>query len=73
MHLNLIYPVRECLFLIELITFVFLEDISYDVGFELIKWVYTDEITEQQNEDFLLNLMKTGKRFELKELIDRFV
>lgn len=52
---------------------LYLEDISYDVGFELIKWVYTDEIGEQQNEDFLLNLMKTGKRFELKELIDQFV
>jgi hypothetical protein len=39
----------------------------------LIKWVYTDEIAEKQNEDFLLNLMKTAKRFELKELIDQSV
>lgn len=38
-----------------------------------MKWVYTDEIAEKQNEDFLLNLMKTAKRFELKELIDQFV
>jgi hypothetical protein len=52
--------------------FIFL-DIPYDVGFQLIKWVYTDEIAEKQNEDFLLNLMKTAKRFELKELIDQFV
>jgi hypothetical protein len=39
----------------------------------LIKWIYTDEIAEKQNEDFLLNLMKTAKRFELKELIDQSV
>ncbi|UJR28238.1 hypothetical protein I4U23_009488 [Adineta vaga] len=48
-----------------------LSDIPYDVGFQLMKWVYTDEIDEKQNEDFLLNLMKTAKRFELKELIDQ--
>ena len=48
-------------------------DIPYDVGFQLIKWVYTDEIVEKQNEDFLLSLMKIAKRFELKELIDQFV
>jgi hypothetical protein len=53
--------------------YLFFEDIPYDVGFQLIKWVYTDEIAEKQNEDFLLNLMKTAKRFELKELIDQFV
>ena len=44
-------------------------DIPYDVGFQLIKWVYTDEIVEKQNEDFLLALMKVARRFELKELI----
>ncbi len=48
-------------------------DIPYDVGFQLIKWVYTDEIVEKQNEDFLLTLMKIAKRFELKELIDQYV
>lgn len=48
-------------------------DIPYDVGFQLIKWVYTDEIVEKQNEDFLLTLMKIAKRFDLKELIDQFV
>ena len=39
----------------------------------MIRWVYTDEIVEKQNEDFLLTLMKTAKRFELKELIDQYV
>ncbi|CAF3345195.1 unnamed protein product [Rotaria socialis] len=48
-----------------------LSDIPYDVGFQLIKWVYTDEIVEKQNEDFLLTLMEIAKRFELKELIDQ--
>ena len=48
---------------------VLLLDIPYDVGFQLIKWVYTDEIVEKQNEDFLLALMKVARRFELKELI----
>ncbi len=48
-------------------------DIPYDVGFQLIKWVYTDEIVEKQNEDFLLTLMKIANRFELKELIDLLV
>ena len=43
------------------------------MGFQLIKWVYTDEIVEKQNEDFLLTLMKIAKRFELKELIDQYV
>jgi hypothetical protein len=38
-----------------------------------MKWVYTDEIVEKQNEDFLLTLMSIAKRFELKELIDQFV
>lgn len=72
MQSNWIFPVGILLDVNENILLYF-EDISYDVGFELIKWVYTDEIGEQQNEDFLLNLMKTGKRFELKELIDQFV
>ncbi|CAF1118017.1 unnamed protein product [Rotaria sordida] len=53
------------------ITELDLSDIPYDVGFQLIKWVYTDEIVEKQNEDFLLTLMKIAKRFELKELIDQ--
>jgi len=48
-------------------------DIPYDVGFQLIKWVYTDDIVEKQNEDFLLTLMKIANRFELKELIEQFV
>ncbi|CAF1139911.1 unnamed protein product [Adineta ricciae] len=48
-----------------------LSDIPYDVGFQLIKWVYTDEIVEKQNEDFLLTLMKIAKRFELNELIEQ--
>ncbi|CAF3694746.1 unnamed protein product [Rotaria socialis] len=48
-----------------------LSDVPYDVGFQLIKWVYADEIAEKQNEDFLLHLMKTAKRFELRELIDQ--
>ena len=49
----------------------FYEDIPYDVGYELIKWVYTDQIVEKLNEDFLLNLMRTAKRFELTELVDQ--
>ncbi|CAF3851561.1 unnamed protein product, partial [Rotaria sp. Silwood2] len=53
------------------ITELDLSDIPFDVGFQLIKWVYTDEIVEKQNEDFLLTLMKIAKRFELKELIDQ--
>lgn len=39
----------------------------------MIKWVYTDEIAEKQNEDFILTLMKIAKRFELNELIEQFV
>ena len=46
-------------------------DIPYDVGFQLMKWVYTDEIVEKQNEDFLLTLINIAKRFELKELIEQ--
>lgn len=38
-----------------------------------MKWVYTDEIVERQNEDFLLTLMNIAKRFELSELIEQYV
>lgn len=49
-----------------------LQDIPHDVAFQLVKWVYTDELVEKQNEDFLLALMEIAKRFELKELIEQF-
>ena len=45
-------------------------DVSYDIGFSLIKWVYTDAIENIQkcNEDFYLEMMKQADRFNLKEL-----
>lgn len=67
-----IYRVEELVCAI-ISNFVSLLDIPYDVGYQLIKWVYTDELAEKQNEDFLLAMMKTANRFELKELIDQFV
>ena len=43
---------------------------SYDIGFNLIKWVYTDQIDNslKYNEDFYLEMMKQADRFGLKEL-----
>jgi hypothetical protein len=45
-------------------------DISYEIGFNLIKWVYTDliENSAKHDEDFYLEMMKQADRFGLKEL-----
>lgn len=46
------------------------KDVSYDIGFSLIKWVYTDSIdsSNKNDEDFYLEMMKQADRFGLKEL-----
>lgn len=47
-----------------------LSDVSYEIGFNLIRWVYTDQMDNIQkcNEDFYLDMMKQADRFNLKEL-----
>lgn len=49
---------------------VFLEDVSYEIGYNLMKWVYTDVIenASKHDEDFYLEMMKQADRFGLKEL-----
>jgi hypothetical protein len=46
------------------------KDIPYEIGYRLIKWVYTDSIEgiEKLDEDFFLDMMKQADRFNLKEL-----
>ena len=45
-------------------------DVTYEIGYRLIKWVYTDTIEDSQrcDEDFYLDMMKQADRFNLKEL-----
>ena len=47
-----------------------LSDLPYDIGFSLIKWVYTDliESANKLDEDFYLEMMRQADRFNLKEL-----
>ena len=47
-----------------------LSEVNYDIGFNLIKWVYTDAIesSNKSNEDFYLEMMKQADHFNLKEL-----
>eukprot|EP00106_Octopus_bimaculoides_P020139 XP_014787581.1 PREDICTED: rabankyrin-5-like [Octopus bimaculoides] len=45
-----------------------LTDISYDVAYALLKWVYTDEINIKSEETFLLELLKVSARFQLDSL-----
>lgn len=47
-----------------------LSEIDKDIGFNLIKWVYTDNIenSNKLDEDFYLEMMKQADRFNLKEL-----
>ncbi len=47
-----------------------IKEVNYDIGFNLIKWVYTDTIesSHKSNEDFYLEMMKQAGHFNLKEL-----
>lgn len=55
---------------LSLISELDLSDVTYDIGYRLIKWVYTDQIENVQkcDEDFFLDMMKQADRFNLKEL-----
>lgn len=45
-------------------------DLPNDVGFALLKWIYTDKIALLDKDDtFKLSLMKTSKRFNLPDLM----
>lgn len=43
---------------------------NYEIGYNLVKWVYTDTIDQsvKRDEDFYLEMMKQADRFGLKEL-----
>ncbi len=51
-----------------------ISDVNYDIGYNLIKWVYTDSIDNSVkiDEDFYLEMMKQADRFCLKELKLKF-
>ncbi|RWS12587.1 rabankyrin-5-like protein [Dinothrombium tinctorium] len=47
-------------------------DIPHNIGFSLLKWVYTDCITlNDEGEQFILDLMTVAKRFHLNSLVDK--
>ncbi|XP_077510441.1 rabankyrin-5 isoform X1 [Amblyomma americanum] len=48
-----------------------LTDIQPDVGLVLLRWVYTDQMESGLQDSFLLDLMKTAKRFSLDSLLNR--
>ena len=57
---------------LQLCSFPFISaDIPYDVGHAMLKWVYTDNIDTQQDENFLLDLLRVSSKFKLTPLSDR--
>ncbi len=55
---------------LSILTELDLSDIPQNIGYRLIKWVYTDTIVDldKSDEDFYLAMMKQADRFHLKEL-----
>ena len=48
-----------------------LTHVNSEVGFHLIRWVYTDAIDfSNRREDFILEVMKTAKRYDLSNLVE---
>ena len=45
-----------------------ISDIDKDVGYELVKWIYTGFIDIRSNDIFLLDLLKVATRFSLLPL-----
>ncbi|KAF0300092.1 Rabankyrin-5 [Amphibalanus amphitrite] len=43
-------------------------DISYEVGMEVLQWIYTDQAALAQGDDFVLDVMRTADRFKLDQL-----
>uniref|UniRef100_A0A2R5LJ33 Ankyrin repeat and fyve domain-containing protein 1 n=1 Tax=Ornithodoros turicata TaxID=34597 RepID=A0A2R5LJ33_9ACAR len=48
-----------------------LTDIPQEMGMVLLRWVYTDQIEPGLKDTFLLELMKTAKRFALDTLVQK--
>ncbi|KAL1230041.1 Rabankyrin-5 [Trichinella pseudospiralis] len=47
------------------------DNISYNIGYILLKWIYTDEVDHRLDEVMLIELMQVAKRFKLSQLIER--
>lgn len=48
------------------------QDIDYDVGVMILKWIYTDTIDfSSLNEEAILNIIKTSKKYDLASLVER--
>ncbi|XP_043244281.1 rabankyrin-5-like [Amphibalanus amphitrite] len=43
-------------------------DINYEVGMEVLQWIYTDQAALAQGDDFVLDVMRTADRFKLDQL-----
>ena len=47
-------------------------DLKYDIGYNLIKWVYTDVFDNQKwDENFYLEMMKEASHYDLKDLKEK--
>ncbi|RWS28105.1 rabankyrin-5-like isoform X2 [Leptotrombidium deliense] len=47
-------------------------DIPHNIGYSLLKWVYTDSISlNDESEQFILDMMTVAKRFGLNSLVDK--
>ena len=47
------------------------KDVKYEIGYNLVRWVYTDFISENVSkctDDFYLEMMRQANRFGLVEL-----
>ena len=52
--------------------FFFNLELKYDIGYNLIKWVYTDIFDNQKrDENFYLDMMREASQFELKDLKEK--
>ncbi|CAG2167793.1 unnamed protein product [Oppiella nova] len=48
-----------------------LSHVNSEVGFHLVRWVYTDAIDfSHRNEDFILDVMRSAKRYDLNPLVE---
>ncbi|CAG2118862.1 unnamed protein product, partial [Medioppia subpectinata] len=48
-----------------------LTHVNPEVGFHFVRWLYTDAIDfSHRNEDFILDVMRAGKRFDLNPLVE---
>lgn len=48
-----------------------LPDLSYNIGYTMLKWVYTDDLSSALGDSLVLDLMKAAQHFSLPGLFVR--